>query len=297
MSKISIILPVYNGETYLRDSIESILNQTYSNFELIIVDDGSIDNSSEIAQNYVNLDSRVIYVRNAQNLKLPAALNLGFAKATGTYWTWTSCDNLYYKHAFAVMVAELEHDNEFGLVYADIETIDETGKVVEYVSAGMPDDLIMKNVVGACFLYKKEVALKAGLYDLNCFLCEDYEYWLRIGLCAKLKKINKLLYKHRYHKDSLSYKHKKSVITIGINIQKQYKNFYVNTCYKQAQFYACLRSRDIYNPWRQFYLIYVLFYSRIYFFKEIKFLLSAKIKRYSLNNYIKFLLDRLIKIF
>lgn len=277
MPKISVILPVYNGATYLRDSIESVLKQDYLDLELIIIDDCSFDNSSEIAKIYVNADPRVIYFRNERNLKLPACLNLGFSKAGGTYWTWTSCDNLYYKNAFTVMVEELESDPYVGLVYADREAIDDIGKVIGYISAGTPDDLIIENVVGACFLYKKEVALKVGLYNLNCFLCEDYEYWLRIGLSAKLKRINKCLYKYRYHKNSLSHNNKKTVIAMGINIQKKYKNFYINTSDKQAQFYAFLRSRDVYNPWRQFYLIYVLFYNPIYFFKEIKFLIVSRI--------------------
>ena len=277
MPKISVVLPVYNGSTYLKGSIESILNQTYSNFELIIVDDCSTDDSSEIAKTYANTDPRVVYFRNKQNLKLPASLNLGFGKATGTYWTWTSCDNLYYKDAFEVMAAELDQDSSVGLVYADRESIDETGKIIGYIPAGLPDDLIIENVVGACFLYRKDIALKAGLYDLNCFLCEDYEYWLRVGIYTKLKTIHKCLYKYRCHKDSLSYKYKKSVITIGINIQKKYKHFYIKTNYKKAQFYAFLRSRDIYNPWRQLYLLYVLFYSRIYFFKVMKCLIVSRI--------------------
>ena len=276
MPKISVILPVYNGAQYLKDSIESILNQTYSNFELIIVDDCSTDNSSEIAKSYANIDSRVAYFCNEQNLKLPASLNLGFAKATGTYWTWTSCDNLYFNNAFEVMAAELDNDSSIGLVYADRESIDETGKVIGYISAGLPDDLIIENVIGACFLYRKDIALKVGLYDSNCFLCEDYEYWLRVGLYTKLKKIQKCLYKYRYHKDSLSYKHEKPVIAMGVNIQKKYKPFYINTSYKKAQFYAFLRSRDIYNPWRQLYLIYVLFYSRVYFLKEVKRLFVSR---------------------
>lgn len=284
MHKLSVVLPVYNGATYLRDSIESILNQTYSNLELIIIDDCSTDNSSQIAKAYVDSDPRVIYFRNERNLKLPASLNLGFSKATGTYWTWTSCDNLYYKNAFTVMIEELEQDPYVGLVYADREAIDDIGQVIGYISAGDPDDLIIENVVGACFLYRKNVAQKVGLYDLNYFLCEDYEYWLRTGLSTKLKRINKCLYKYRYHKDSLSYKHKKSVIAMGINIQKKYKSFYVNTSDKQAQFYAFLRSRDVYNSWRQFYLLYVLFYSPTYFYKEIKLLLiswfSLRVKNY-----------------
>lgn len=76
-SMISIVLPVYNGERYLKKSIESCLNQSYRNWELLIIDDGSTDRSAEIAKEYVQIDSRVHYYRNEHNLKLPKTLNRG----------------------------------------------------------------------------------------------------------------------------------------------------------------------------------------------------------------------------
>ena len=75
---ISIVLPVYNGEKYLRESIDSVLNQTYRNWELIIVDDCSTDSSAKIAKEYTNKDKRIYYYRNENNLRLPRNLNKGF---------------------------------------------------------------------------------------------------------------------------------------------------------------------------------------------------------------------------
>ena len=100
MPKISVVLPVYNGEAYLKDAIKSILNQTFQDFELIIVDDCSTDRTTEIVKRYVDCDSRIILIQNKVNLKLPESLNKGFSHATGDYWTWTSCDNLYMPDAF-----------------------------------------------------------------------------------------------------------------------------------------------------------------------------------------------------
>ena len=78
---ISIVLPVYNGEKYLRQSIESVLLQTYNNWELLIIDDGSTDTSASIANDYVIRDARVSYYKNPENIRLPKTLNRGFSIA------------------------------------------------------------------------------------------------------------------------------------------------------------------------------------------------------------------------
>src|SRR5690606_22425727 len=105
---VSIVLPTYNGARYLAQSIESCINQTYTQWELIIVDDASTDDTPAIISHYVQLDSRIRTVRHSTNRKLPAALNTGFDMARGEYFTWTSDDNYYRPEALGVMVAFLE---------------------------------------------------------------------------------------------------------------------------------------------------------------------------------------------
>ena len=126
-SMISIVLPVYNGERYLKKSIESCLNQSYRNWELLIIDDGSTDRSAEIAKEYVQIDSRVHYYRNEHNLKLPKTLNRGFSLASGAYLTWTSDDNYYYENAFEKMVQALEKEKS-DFVFAACSIINEQDK-------------------------------------------------------------------------------------------------------------------------------------------------------------------------
>ena len=96
---ISIVLPIYNGEKYMKQSIDSVINQTYANWELLIVDDGSTDNTAAIAREYAEKDNRIKYYKNPQNMRLPKTLNRGFSLATGDYLTWTSDDNYYYPTA------------------------------------------------------------------------------------------------------------------------------------------------------------------------------------------------------
>lgn len=281
MPKISVVLPVYNGSAYLKDSIESVLSQTYTDFELIIVDDCSTDSSGEIAQKYADSDQRVLYLRNETNLKLPESLNRGFAEASGVYWTWTSCDNLYVPGAFEELLKAIEVSKEVGMVYTSMEIIDEHNHTVDFVEAGKGEDLIFRNVVGACFLYRRSIADQVGNYDKNLFLCEDYEYWLRISRSSSIKPIPTCLYLYRRHSKSLSHNHEKEIIAKGIKVQKTYYSSFIKTRTQAALFYAYLRARDIYNPFRQLYLLTVFFYSPIVFFKELYGLIS---RRFKLNS-------------
>lgn len=269
MPKISVILPVYNGEKYLQDSIESVLGQTFQDFELIIIDDCSTDTSGDIVGHYAALDSRVFYYRNDTNQKLPQSLNIGFAKAQGHYWTWTSCDNLYLPEAFNELNKTLDAHDEVSLVYSSMRIIDERGEKKEIIHAGPPNHLIFRNVVGACFLYRRSTAEKVGIYDDSLFLCEDYEYWLRIASHSKIHPIMECLYEYRRHSDSLSHQNEKEIIAKGIGVQKKYYSNFIRTRQEAALFYAHLRARDIYKPFRQLYLLAVLFYDPKQFFTEV----------------------------
>lgn len=201
-TKVSIVLPTYNGSRYLRDSIDSCLAQTYKNIELIVVDDASTDSTPEILNDYGD-DPRIHIVRHAQNQKLPAALNTGFARATGQYLTWTSDDNLFAPQAVAQLVTFLEDHPDIGLVYADHWLIDNEGKVVRRASCGLPA-LLDEKCGLACFLYRREVYDRVGEYDTAMFRIEDYDYWLRVRKAFKLAWYAEPLYYYRRHSGSLT---------------------------------------------------------------------------------------------
>ena len=127
---MSIVLPVYNGERYLQESIDSILSQTHKNWELIIIDDCSTDKSSSIAKQYAEQDKRIHYYRNEVNLKLPKSLNRGFSLSKGNYLTWTSDDNQFLPNAISKMVKTLK-DNQADFVFASCNVIDESGCITD----------------------------------------------------------------------------------------------------------------------------------------------------------------------
>lgn len=203
---VSIILPTYNGSSYIKQSIDSCLGQTYKNFELIIVDDCSSDETVNIIKSYS--DPRIKYFKHERNLGLPRALNTGFENAKGEYLTWTSDDNFFHVDAIAKMVSILEKNKDIGFVYANFYLIDEKGKIFKSYRVGSSKSLDRGNLIGACFLYRREVYEKIGEYIPEFRLAEDYNYWLRIRQSFKMKKINDFLYYYRRHQKSLTWSNK-----------------------------------------------------------------------------------------
>lgn len=205
MSKVSIVLPTYNGRKYLRQSIESILSQTYVDWELIIVDDCSTDETVDIVDKYAKLDQRIRVIHNSKNLRLPGALNVGFSVANGQYLTWTSDDNLYMSDAIAVMAEFLDLHDTIYMVQGNVDLIDSEGKIIGELGPYDNKKMYAFNCVGACFMYRKEVHDTIGNYNENAFCVEDYEYWLRVlDNFGEIVSVNKKLYQYRLHEGSLS---------------------------------------------------------------------------------------------
>ena len=221
--KISIVLPVYNGAKYLAESIESIIAQTYTNWELIVVNDCSSDNSLNIATEYASKDARIKVFTNPQNLKLPNSLNEGFKHASGEYYTWTSDDNKYKPNALRIMTEHLENDPDTKMVYANYTRIDSNGDEIEPIKLLDVEHIFAGNVIGACFLYTADAAQRVGEYDANLFLAEDYDYWIRLYEVGNVLHIEDDLYYYRIHDMSLTETRKNLVAEQVYKVLK--KNF------------------------------------------------------------------------
>jgi len=203
--KVSIVLPTYNGAKYLRQSIDSCLNQTYENIELVIVDDGSLDETPQIIRSYQ--DQRIKYIRHGKNKRLPHALNTGFAKATGEFLTWTSDDNSYTEDAIESMAVLLHQNDKIDFVYANYYVINEDGAFLHPVNVGSSKNIKEGNCIGPCFLYRRKVYEALGGYNSEAFLAEDYEYWIRVFKRFRMEKLDKFIYWHRLHPQSLTGQH------------------------------------------------------------------------------------------
>ena len=186
---VSIVLPTYKRAHLLATAMRSVLAQTYANLELIVVDDNSPDDTAQVVASFD--DPRIRYVKNDPNLKLPRALNRGFAMARGDYLTWTSDDNLLAPTAVERMVGALA-GGACDFVYADywlFSEQDADGRPVDPQHDRLPDTLQLDrgNHIGACFLYTRGLYEAVGDYDPELFLVEDYDYFLRaarrFGFC------------------------------------------------------------------------------------------------------------------
>jgi glycosyltransferase involved in cell wall biosynthesis len=204
---ISIVLPTYNGERYIRQSIESIFQQTERNWELIIVDDCSTEGTTSIIHEYQKKDHRIKVITNGKNEGLPRALNIGFQNVLGEYFTWTSDDNLYKPEALYVMSEYLLHNADIDLVFCDSDVVNENLELIrdkKYVTDNRVLNLVNCNNIGACFMYKKTIADSIGIYDENMFCAEDYDYWCRIAIAGKINFLPRNLYVYREHTNSLT---------------------------------------------------------------------------------------------
>ena len=202
---VSIVLPSYNGARYIEESIDSVLRQTFPDWELILVNDGSTDRTRDIMEAYAAKDGRIRVIHNDPNQRLPRSLNIGFRQARGKYLTWTSDDNRYLPRAIEVMVQALDADPAAPMVSAEMECIDESGAV----TGGYPvyeDHLIWaEDLVGACFMYRREALVKVGEYDPAKVYVEDYDYWLRLRVAmGEIKRVPEMLYQYRRHGASLT---------------------------------------------------------------------------------------------
>lgn len=218
---ISIVLPVYNGEMYLSQSIESCLKQTYHNIELIIVNDCSTDATLNIINRYSEEDARIKIINNKENKKLPASLNIGHKIAKGNFITWTSDDNIM-KINFLESLFNTLNKEDADLVYSDYDIIFNDGKLKRKHKAGPSEHLLFGNIIGASFLYKKEIFETLKGYDENLYLVEDYDFWLRASLKFKFFHSNENLFQYRLHENSLTAKIQDSKL-----INKLHKDSYI----------------------------------------------------------------------
>jgi polysaccharide pyruvyl transferase CsaB len=220
---VSVVLPIYNGAGLMREAIDSVLGQTYADLELIIVDDGSVDETPAIADAYARADRRVRVVRQA-NAKLPAALSQGFRLARGEYLTWTSADNRLKPDCLDKMVHCLSRHPDWDMAYGNLDMIGADGQPlrnttywdgrqvppgsehVHVVATTGQLNVVPNNHVGASLLYRRRVAELIGDYSRRRFVLEDYDYWMRVNALMTLRHTDFTdpVTDYRFHQASLS---------------------------------------------------------------------------------------------
>lgn len=211
--KVSIIIPVYNSAKFLRKSIDSVLNQTYQNIEVIVVNDGSTDNSLEILGKY----SDRINVISQPNQGLATALNTGLEKSNGKWFKWFSPDDILYSDAIKTLVDIGNSLSDNTIIYSNWEMIDENGEKLRNFSESNYNKLNSfdfnvrlldgQQVNVNTTLIPVSLVKKCGFKNIKDQVTIDYDFFLRTGILhqAKFYLIEKSLVKYRINKKQLSH--------------------------------------------------------------------------------------------
>lgn len=203
--KISVIMSVYNGEKYLRESIESILSQTFSDFEFIIVDDSSTDRSVETIQGYG--DDRIKVTTNEKNIGLTKSLNKALAQARGDYIARQDADDISLPNRLEEQVKYFKKYPGVALLGTSIYRIDEDGRILgKMVATASPGKILFKEnqFSHGTVMFRREVIDKLGGYDESFRCAQDYELWLRIAKHYEVRILTQILYKLRFHNRAVS---------------------------------------------------------------------------------------------
>lgn len=205
---VSIILPVYNGEKFIEETLLSVLAQTYKNLEIIIVDDGSTDGTAKILKQ-LSTDQRVQY-HFKQNGGLSSARNTGITLARGSYLAFIDADDIWMRDKIEEQLRVMRM-GKWGIVYCDNEFIDEKGfplqgqslfRLQPEISGFVSEKLIDANLVcgsGSGVLIPSFVFQDVGVFDPELPTCEDWDMWLRISEKYPISFVYKVLVKIRIH--------------------------------------------------------------------------------------------------
>ena len=206
--KISVILPVYNAEKFLEEAIKSILDQTYKNFELIIYDDGSKDNSKNIIDSFN--DSRIKYFKNDKNLGLIKTLNNALKFSTGEYIARMDADDICLPDRFQKQISFFNF-NDVDILGTEICFINENSKILgrgvgKYCGMKItPYTFLQRSpLYHSTVMFKRKVLDREDFYDADFIHAEDYELWLRLSKKHKIDLIDEPLLFYRIHGDSIT---------------------------------------------------------------------------------------------
>jgi glycosyltransferase involved in cell wall biosynthesis len=200
---VSVLMPVYEGERYLDEAIQSILSQTFRDFELIVIDDGSTDGTPEIIERYRRADGRIRAFEQA-NHGLAATLNRGLELAQGDYVARMDQDDISFPERLAIQVAFMNAHQQVGICGTWIETFDPfSHKVLRLPTddATIRSCLLFESVLPhPSVIMRREVLSKAGLfYDEDCMHAEDYDLWVRASRRTVLANVPEVMLKYRLH--------------------------------------------------------------------------------------------------
>jgi glycosyltransferase involved in cell wall biosynthesis len=208
----TVIIPAYNASQYLSETIDSVLAQTFDDFELLIIDDGSTDNTAEIANHYCQLDNRVKLISQS-NKGVASARNQGIKLANSKFIALLDADDLWLPNKLFSHFEHLHHNSQVGVSFAKVEFLTSNGELTGYLSNSplngiKPAYLLYENptITPSNFILRREVFEQVGNFEEQMRSLEDLELLLRVACNGiwKIEGINQVLTQYRISKSSLS---------------------------------------------------------------------------------------------
>lgn len=222
--KVTIVMPVYNGEKYLREAIESILNQSFRNFEFLIIDDGSKDKSIDVIKSYK--DSRIILLCNKRNLGLVTTLNKGIRQASGLYIARMDCDDISHEERLMRQVQYMDNNPHVGMCGTFMVTMGgRESQIWKYpIDVAVAKCMLLFNTVAG----HPTVMMRRSVLETNNLLysdqyrhAEDYALWLDFARVSHISNLDSVLLKYRISEGQVSQRHRKQQIESHIKVQKK----------------------------------------------------------------------------
>ncbi len=209
-------MPVYNGEKYLNEAIDSILNQTFSDFEFLIINDGSTDNTNNIILSYS--DPRIRYIKNERNLKLIATLNKGLDLAQGKYIARMDADDISLSDRLEKQIQYMEKNPNIGLLGSWVNNFDVDNEFIVKFKSGhkyIRFELFFKNYIHhPTVMLRAEIFRNEKIYYPDVLHAEDYALWIKLAEYTEFDILPEVLLKYRSHGENIS--------EINKNIQKKH---------------------------------------------------------------------------
>ena len=206
---VSVIVPVFNRQDYVVETIESIVNQTYKNIELIIINDGSTDDSEKVIRDFQTRYPDVINLINQKNQGQVKARNNGLKEARGEFIAFLDSDDVWLADKIEKQVSLFK--DEIGLVYSGVQYIDAQGAVIgeercdHSIRGSVYEALLVKNrMTGGTVIVKSEALKKVGLFDEALKAAENWDLWLRITKLYKVDFVDEALLQYRKHDGNMS---------------------------------------------------------------------------------------------
>ncbi len=205
MSLVSIVIPAYNNSRYLQEAIDSVLNQDYPHIELIVLDDGSTDNTRNVLKEYGDR----FYYETQQNMGQARTLNKGWQISKGDFLGYLSADDILLPSAVRRSLEVLSKEKDVVLTYCDYYLVDENSRIIRRVLTPefSYEDMILNTVcpAGPGAFFRRTGFQKTGLWNAELRQVPDYDYWIRLSLHGTFLRIEEPLAKFRVHPQSQSH--------------------------------------------------------------------------------------------